>query len=153
MPDPKIEPWMTAAAEEIEALSDALCGAESMMAALIARHAPDPASVPIGPGDVVQVVERIPYQLVGGYPDFDVSELLYVREVEGENIIVYRMHMSVSIPRAYVTRIGRAVYWPDGTKVEVLALDGAKAMGMSLPNTASTQQLFSACIANGFHQL
>jgi len=30
-----------------------------------------------------------------------------------------------------------------------LALDGAKAMGMSLPNTASTQQLFSACVANG----
>jgi 2-hydroxy-3-oxopropionate reductase len=30
-----------------------------------------------------------------------------------------------------------------------LALEGAKAMGMSLPNTASTQQLFSACVANG----
>ena len=30
-----------------------------------------------------------------------------------------------------------------------LALEGAKALGMSLPNTASTQQLFSACVANG----
>lgn len=30
-----------------------------------------------------------------------------------------------------------------------LALEGAKSMGMSLPNTASTQQLFSACVANG----
>lgn len=30
-----------------------------------------------------------------------------------------------------------------------LALEGAKTMGMSLPNTASTQQLFSACVANG----
>jgi 2-hydroxy-3-oxopropionate reductase len=30
-----------------------------------------------------------------------------------------------------------------------LALDGARALGVSLPNTASTQQLFSACIANG----
>jgi 2-hydroxy-3-oxopropionate reductase len=30
-----------------------------------------------------------------------------------------------------------------------LALEGAKAMGMSLPNTASTQQLMSACVANG----
>lgn len=30
-----------------------------------------------------------------------------------------------------------------------LALEGAKAMGMSLPNTATTQQLFSACVANG----
>ena len=30
-----------------------------------------------------------------------------------------------------------------------LALQGARAMGVSLPNTASTQQLFSACAANG----
>ena len=30
-----------------------------------------------------------------------------------------------------------------------LALEGARALGMSLPNTASTQQLFSACVANG----
>ncbi|MGL4240187.1 MAG: 2-hydroxy-3-oxopropionate reductase [Beijerinckiaceae bacterium] len=30
-----------------------------------------------------------------------------------------------------------------------LALEGAKAIGVSLPNTASTQQLFSACAANG----
>jgi 2-hydroxy-3-oxopropionate reductase len=30
-----------------------------------------------------------------------------------------------------------------------LALQGAKALGVSLPNTASTQQLFSACVANG----
>jgi 2-hydroxy-3-oxopropionate reductase len=30
-----------------------------------------------------------------------------------------------------------------------LALEGAKALGISLPNTASTQQLFSACVANG----
>ena len=30
-----------------------------------------------------------------------------------------------------------------------LALSGARALGLSLPNTASTQQLFSACAANG----
>jgi 2-hydroxy-3-oxopropionate reductase len=30
-----------------------------------------------------------------------------------------------------------------------LALNGARAMGMSLPNTAGVQQLFSACVANG----
>ena len=30
-----------------------------------------------------------------------------------------------------------------------LALAGAREMGMSLPNTASAQQLFSACVANG----
>lgn len=30
-----------------------------------------------------------------------------------------------------------------------LALEGARALGMALPNTASTQQLFSACAANG----
>lgn len=31
-----------------------------------------------------------------------------------------------------------------------LALEGAKSMGLSLPNTASTQQLMNACVANGF---
>jgi len=30
-----------------------------------------------------------------------------------------------------------------------LALSGAREMGMSLPNTAGAQQLFSACVANG----
>jgi len=30
-----------------------------------------------------------------------------------------------------------------------LALSGARALGLSLPNTAGTQQLFSACVANG----
>jgi 2-hydroxy-3-oxopropionate reductase len=30
-----------------------------------------------------------------------------------------------------------------------LALQGAKALGVSLPNTAMTQQLFSACVAHG----
>ncbi|MGH6930813.1 MAG: 2-hydroxy-3-oxopropionate reductase [Dongiaceae bacterium] len=30
-----------------------------------------------------------------------------------------------------------------------LALDGAKALGVSLPNTAIAQQMFSACVANG----
>ena len=30
-----------------------------------------------------------------------------------------------------------------------LALDNARALGLALPNTASTQQLFSACVANG----
>jgi 2-hydroxy-3-oxopropionate reductase len=30
-----------------------------------------------------------------------------------------------------------------------LALAGARALGLSLPNTAGTQQLFSACVANG----
>ena len=30
-----------------------------------------------------------------------------------------------------------------------LALAGARAMGMSLPNTATTQELFNSCVANG----
>src|SRR5471030_2544561 len=30
-----------------------------------------------------------------------------------------------------------------------LALEGAKALGVALPNTASAQQLFSVCVANG----
>ncbi len=30
-----------------------------------------------------------------------------------------------------------------------LALEGAKALGVALPNTASTQQLFNACVAHG----
>jgi 2-hydroxy-3-oxopropionate reductase len=30
-----------------------------------------------------------------------------------------------------------------------LALDGARSLGVALPNTASTQQLLSACVANG----
>jgi 2-hydroxy-3-oxopropionate reductase len=30
-----------------------------------------------------------------------------------------------------------------------LALQGAKAMGVSLPNTATTQELFNSCSANG----
>jgi 2-hydroxy-3-oxopropionate reductase len=30
-----------------------------------------------------------------------------------------------------------------------LALEGARSMGLALPNTASAQQLFSACVANG----
>jgi 2-hydroxy-3-oxopropionate reductase len=30
-----------------------------------------------------------------------------------------------------------------------LALSGARAMGMSLPNTAAAQQLFNSCVANG----
>ena len=34
-----------------------------------------------------------------------------------------------------------------------LALQSAKELGVALPNTASTQQLFSACIASGNGQL
>ncbi|MGO4834600.1 NAD-binding protein, partial [Rhizobiaceae sp. 2RAB30] len=30
-----------------------------------------------------------------------------------------------------------------------LALEGAKALGVSLPNTSTTQQLFNSCAANG----
>ena len=30
-----------------------------------------------------------------------------------------------------------------------LALDGARALGLALPNTATAQQLFSVCVANG----
>ena len=30
-----------------------------------------------------------------------------------------------------------------------LALAGARAIGLALPHTASAQQLFSACVANG----
>jgi 2-hydroxy-3-oxopropionate reductase len=34
-----------------------------------------------------------------------------------------------------------------------LALQSAKELGVALPNTASTQQLFSACVAAGAGQL
>ena len=30
-----------------------------------------------------------------------------------------------------------------------LALDGARALGLSLPNTSMTQQLFNSCVAQG----
>jgi 2-hydroxy-3-oxopropionate reductase len=30
-----------------------------------------------------------------------------------------------------------------------LALEGARALGLSLPNTAAAQQLFSSCVAHG----
>jgi 2-hydroxy-3-oxopropionate reductase len=30
-----------------------------------------------------------------------------------------------------------------------LALEGARALGVALPNTSNTQQLFNACAANG----
>jgi 2-hydroxy-3-oxopropionate reductase len=30
-----------------------------------------------------------------------------------------------------------------------LALDGARALGLSLPNTATCQELFNSCVANG----
>ena len=30
-----------------------------------------------------------------------------------------------------------------------LALEGAKALGVALPNTSITQQLFNSCVANG----
>jgi 2-hydroxy-3-oxopropionate reductase len=30
-----------------------------------------------------------------------------------------------------------------------LALDGARALGLSLPNTSNAQQLFNACVAHG----
>jgi hypothetical protein len=106
MPEPKIEPWMTAAAEEIEALSDVLYGAESMMAAIIARHAPDPASVPIGPGDVVQVVSEAHAR----------SWLGIVREKYDNGkwfVVGYGCADTHEL-----TRIGRAKYWPDGSKVE-----------------------------------
>ena len=33
------------------------------------------------------------------------------------------------------------------------ALQGAKALGVSLPNTATAQELFNACAANGFGKL
>jgi 2-hydroxy-3-oxopropionate reductase len=34
-----------------------------------------------------------------------------------------------------------------------IALEGAKALGVSLPNTASTQQMMNACAANGLAQM
>jgi 2-hydroxy-3-oxopropionate reductase len=34
-----------------------------------------------------------------------------------------------------------------------LALQGAKTLGVSLPNTATAQELFNACAANGFGKL
>ena len=33
--------------------------------------------------------------------------------------------------------------------IKELGLQGAKAMGVSLPNTATTQELFNSCSANG----
>jgi 2-hydroxy-3-oxopropionate reductase len=34
-----------------------------------------------------------------------------------------------------------------------LALSGARALGLSLPNTAATQELFNACVASGWSGL
>lgn len=124
MSDPKIEPWMVAAAErltEAEALS-ALASYRrevsiGLIADIIARHAPDPASVPIGPGDVVQF--KVGYT-PRGYASmnlFDAGDLIIVDSVVGNGVIC-EGHTESPIPIDVLTRIGRAVYWPDGTKAE-----------------------------------
>ena len=137
MSDPKIEPWMVAAAErltEAEALS-ALASYRrevsiGLIADIIARHAPDPASVPIGPGDVVQVVEIVPAYASGWHSAFEIGDTLFVSmnlfdagdliivdSVVGNGVIC-EGHTESPIPIDVLTRIGRAVYWPDGTMVE-----------------------------------
>ena len=113
MPDPKIEPWMTAAAErltEAEALS-ALASYRrevsiGLIAEIIARHAPDPASVPIGPGDVVQVVSETHAR----------SWLGIVRE-KYDNGKWFAVGYGCADTHE-LARIGKAKYWPDGSKVE-----------------------------------
>lgn len=125
MSDPKIEPWMVAAAErltEAEALS-ALASYRrevsiGLIADIIARHAPDPASVPIGPGDVVQVVEIVPAYASGWHSAFEIGDTLFVSSVEGENALIAKGYGTVRVPLAHVIRIGRAAYWPYWTKVE-----------------------------------
>lgn len=49
-----------------------------------------------------------------------------------------------------IRRIFNAGFWIELDQKDLnLAFHGEKAMGMSLPNTASAQQLFSVCGANG----
>jgi hypothetical protein len=131
MSDPKIEPWMVAAAKEVieaegdghlfrtirnemEATEGRRAGTDrdatqrtyEALAAIIARHAPDPASVPIGPGDVVQVVSETAAR----------SWLGIVREKYDNGkwfVIGYGCADAHEL-----ARIGKAEYWPDGSKVE-----------------------------------
>lgn len=132
MPDPKIEPWMVAAAKEVieaegdghlfrsirnemEATEGRRAGTDrdatqrtyEALAAIIARHAPGPASVPIGPGDVVQFHNNIM-----GWCTCTVTGITK----DGRLQVNYSN--SWTYPAESATRIGRAVYWPDGSKVE-----------------------------------
>ena len=120
MNDPKIEPWMTAAAKELYEVdkwksyhhfvwdgarpSEAEQKVVDGFAEIIARYAPDPASVPIGPGDVVQTPVGDTYIVAGLRPDNHVN--------------VWFNRTLVHVSTEHLTRIGRAEYWPDGTKVE-----------------------------------
>lgn len=121
MSDPKVQSWMFRAAQDVlaedwdkrlkEICEERGGGPEFNVramifeaASIIARHAPDPASVPIGPGDVVQT-QRGDIYIVNG-----------LNERGGAHVGVN--FFGTTLPLTYLTRIGRAVYWPDGTKVE-----------------------------------
>jgi hypothetical protein len=121
MSEAKIEPWMVAAGMTI---SSAYVKYQQLplydITEIIARHAPDPASVPIGPGDVVQVVED--YMPPGSYPKlmFRKDYCFVVSDIGAEDGKSWASYSPVGcrIPINVLTRIGRAVYWPDGSKVE-----------------------------------
>jgi len=147
MPDPKIEPWMVAAAEHIHKLRMGSLEVQFKMglgathpnlsnteqsqmaqqltidaiARVLATHAPDPASVPIGPGDVVQFKVDTPLHpfdcFAKGFMKFKSGETCTVQTVESRHFIAAGFDDS-PIPLTHVTRIGRAVCWPDGSKVE-----------------------------------
>jgi len=134
MSDPKIEPWMVAAVKEVieaedeghlfrtirnemEATEGRRAGTDrdatqrtyEALAAIIARHAPDPASVPIGPGDVVQVVQIVPAYASGWHSAFEIGDTLFVCGVEDANALIAKGYGTVRVPFTHLARIGRAL--------------------------------------------
>lgn len=143
-----IEPWMREAAEHIHKLRMGSLEVQFKMglgathpnlsnteqsqmaqqltidaiARVLATHAPDSATVPIGPGDVVQF--KVAYTPPGYILQFDEHSTMFN---SAEVVIVDAVQMGGAvvegldhdpIPFDLLTRIGRAVCWPDGSKVE-----------------------------------
>lgn len=79
------------------------------MAELIARHCPDPASQPIRRGDVVQVD---PAAWEGRVR----PRLWIVLDIDEHGFA--KTGGSPDVPLSRCIRVGRAAYYPDGTKVE-----------------------------------
>lgn len=78
------------------------------LADIIARHCPEPASLPIRRGDVVQDANP-----AGNH------DTMIVLENYGKSMEVWVMGGCVRTINSFgLVRIGRAAYYPDGTKVE-----------------------------------
>lgn len=105
----KVEWWYDGACQEIEAISDALYGSAPLIADIIARHAPKPEAQPIRRGDVVQVDPA----LWGGRVR---PRLWIVLDIDEHGYA--KTGFSPDVPLSRCVRIGRAAYYPDGTKVE-----------------------------------